>query len=88
VKLERPAAGLRVRYVGDPALNNFHIVAHCLEEGRPSARPARITHAWLEGGRAKRQTVAMARPGAYEITIENEPADQWIEIAVPSDKGK
>ena len=49
IKLERAAEQVYVRYVGEPALNNFHIYAHCLDDARPSARPVRITHTLARG---------------------------------------
>ena len=60
VRLDRPAERVYVRYVGDPALNNFHIYAHCADDARPSARPVAITHAWREAGAEKRDRAAPA----------------------------
>ncbi len=31
VRLERPSRRIYVRFVGDPALNNFHLYAHCVD---------------------------------------------------------
>jgi len=84
VRLPEPANTVYVRYEGDPALNNFWIYAHCLDEERRSSGPVEITHAWTESGQPKRQTVRMDKPGPYEINVENEPQEDWIEIAVPS----
>ncbi|MCR4415890.1 MAG: hypothetical protein NUV77_26035, partial [Thermoguttaceae bacterium] len=84
VKLDVPAERLRVRYVGDPALNNFHIYAHVIDEGRRSDSPVKITHAWRERGVPKRRTVALEKPQAYEIVVEDEPENEFVEIAVPS----
>ena len=74
-----------MRYVGDPALNNFHIYAHCLDDGRASARPVTITHRWREPDGPKSRTVTLAQPGAYEVAVDAEPVCESIEIAVPSD---
>jgi hypothetical protein len=87
IRLERPAERVYVRYVGDPALNNFHVYAHCLDDGRPSARPVAITHCWHEPGGPKAQTVTLKQPGPYEITTGGDPLCDSIEIAVPSDGG-
>ena len=84
VKLEAPAERLFVRYVGDPALNNFRIYAHCLDESRPSLTPVVITHVWREKGQKKEKTVTLRSPGSYEIVTEHEPTDESITIAVPS----
>jgi hypothetical protein len=85
IRLERPAERVFVRYVGDPALNNFHIFAHCLDDGRVSAQPVAITHRWHERGGPRTQTVTLRQPGPYEITAGDEPVCDSIELAVPSD---
>jgi hypothetical protein len=86
VRLAEPAERVFVRYVGDPALNNFHVYAHCTDDGRPSAGPVKITHTWLDGGRRKTRTVTLRGPGQYEIDAGADPADESIEISVPSDR--
>ncbi|HOD80041.1 MAG: hypothetical protein BWX88_03350 [Planctomycetes bacterium ADurb.Bin126] len=85
VKLDRPARRLFVRYVGDPALNNFHIYAHCLDDARRSARPVTVTHAWREGQVRRSKTVTLDRPGPYEIAVGSEPVNESIELTLPSD---
>ncbi len=85
VKLPQPAERLFVRYVGDPALNNIYIYAHCVEKPRPSRRPVVITHVWQESGQRKRKTVELKGPGTYQIVAASDPVDESIEIAVPSD---
>jgi hypothetical protein len=85
VRLDRPADRVFVRYVGDPAVNNFHVYAHCRDDGRPSARPVTITHTWREGDAPKRRTATLQEPGPYEIAVEGDPVCASVEIAVPSD---
>ena len=65
IRLSKPAEVVYVGYVGDPALNNFHIYAHCLDDGRSSAQPVTITHAWREPSGPKSQTVTLQQPGPY-----------------------
>ena len=88
IRLDRPAERVYVRYVGDPALNNFHLYAHCLDDGRASARPVTITHRWREPGGAQSQAVTLSHAGTYEITTGDEPVCESIEMAVSSDRGK
>ena len=88
IRLEKSAEAVFVGYLGDPALNNFRIYAHCLDDGRASAQPVTITHAWRKPSGPKRQTVTLKQPGPYEITTEGEPVCESIEMAVPSDPGK
>lgn len=87
IRLEQPAEAVFLRYLGDPALNNFHIYAHCLDDGRASAQPVKITHVWREPSGPKSQTVTLSQPGPYEITTTAEPVCESIQIAVPSDPG-
>ena len=86
IRFDRPAERVYVRYLGDPALNNFHLYAHCLDDGRASARPVKITHTWREPGGAKNQAVTLSHAGTYEITTGDEPVCESIEMAVPSDR--
>ncbi len=85
IRLDRPAEQVYVRYVGDPALNNFHLYAHCLDDGRVSARPVTITHRWRQPDGPKSHTVTLAQPGTYEVVVDAEPVCESIELAVPSD---
>jgi hypothetical protein len=85
VELEEPARALYVRYVGDPALNNIRIYAHCLEDKPRVSGPVAITHVWTEGGVPNRSRVTLDGPGEYEIVAGGDPVDRSIEIAVPSD---
>ena len=85
IRLDDPAQRVYLRYVGDPALNNFHVYAHCVDDNRPSATPVTITHVWREPNGPKTQTVTLTRPGPYEIVAEDEPECESIEIRVPSD---
>ncbi|MCL4205024.1 MAG: hypothetical protein KJ000_21290 [Pirellulaceae bacterium] len=84
VRLEDPANAVYVRYVGDPALNNVQIHAHCLDDYRRSDSPVVITHAWTEGDASRTATVRLQEPGEYEVMAGAEPRNDWIEIAVPS----
>ena len=85
LKLDQPAKTVFLRYVGDPGVNNLRIYAHCLDDVPPAPGPIHITHAWTENGARKTKTVVLDKPGSYEVTVEAEPADESIEMAVPSD---
>jgi hypothetical protein len=85
VQLECPAEKLFVRYVGAPALNNFRIYAHCVEDHpRPPSR-AVITHVWTDEEGRKTRQIELDGAGAYEIETGAEPVDESIAIAVLSD---
>jgi hypothetical protein len=84
VRLDEPARRVFVRYFGDPAINNFHIYAHALDDGRRSNSPVVITHRWSEEGGRREKTVTVSGPGSYEVVAEGEPANESIEISLPS----
>jgi len=84
VKLDAPARLLYLRYVGDPGVNNLRIYAHSVEETRSAAGPVLISHAWREKGELKTKTVRLEKAGPYEITTNDDPADESVEISVPS----
>ena len=68
-----------------PAVNNFKIYAHCVEDRPRATSPVVITHAWTEGGVERTKQIELEGPGEYEIVAEAKPVDKWIELAVPSD---
>jgi len=84
VKLLQPARELLVRYVGEPALNNIRIDAHCLDERPRAPAPLLVTHAWSEDGVRKTKQVRLEQSGEYEVEAGADPADELIEMAVPS----
>jgi hypothetical protein len=84
VKLDKPAGTVYIRYVGDPGVNNLRIFAHCVEEKPALTTPVTITHAWREKGELKRKTVSLEKPGPYEVTADDDPVDEYVELSVPS----
>jgi PAS domain-containing protein len=84
VTLPAPETTVFLRYTGDPGVNNLRIYAHCVED-TPSARPpVTITHAWRDGGELKTRTVTLQKPGPYNVTVEGDPVDEYVELSVPS----
>jgi len=83
VKAEAPAPVVFIRYVGDPGVNNVRIFAHCVEDRPSLPSPVKVTHAWKEKGELKTKSVTLDRPGPYEVTAEDDPEDEWVELAVP-----
>jgi len=84
VRLDEPARTVYVEYVGDPAVNNIRIYAHCVPDRAPEPSRVVITHTWSEGDQPRSKQVELSGPGGYEITCAEEPTDESIEIAVPS----
>jgi len=84
VKPDAPAATVYLRYVGDPAVNNLRIYAHCA--GECPSTPVRITHAWREKEELKTKTVDLEKPGPYEIDCADDPSDEYVEMSVPSSR--
>jgi len=85
VKLATPARTVYVRYVGEPAVNNIRIYAHCVDDRALPVSPVNITHVWSEGGVRRKRTITMEEPGPYEMLTAGEPVDESIELSVPSD---
>ncbi len=84
VRFDTPARTVFVRYMGDPAVNNVRLYAHCLDDTPRASAPLLVTHRWTESGEPKSKQVTLAGPSEYEIVTEAEPADESIEITVPS----
>lgn len=84
VKLEAPAREVLVKYVGEPGVNNLRLYAHCVDDAPAASGPVSITHAWREGGELRKKTVTLEKPGPYEVVVEGEPVDEYIELSVPS----
>jgi hypothetical protein len=82
VKLDAPARVVFVRYVGDPAVNNIRLYAHCLDDPPRASAPVRVTHRWTENGDSRSKQINLAGSAEYEIVTETEPVDESIEIAV------
>lgn len=87
VRLEEPAREVFIRYVGDPAVNNIRIYAHCLEEVSRPDTSVIITHGWTEAGQPQTKQVRLDGPGAYDILCEQEPTNEFLELAVPGGPG-
>ncbi|MDA1190722.1 MAG: hypothetical protein O3A46_03445, partial [Candidatus Poribacteria bacterium] len=85
VLLDAPAKTVYVKYVGDPGVNAVRIYAHCVDDEGFARRPVTITHGWSVGGEARSQSVVMEGDGAYEILVEGEPEDEFVELSVASD---
>jgi lysophospholipase L1-like esterase len=85
VKLSEPSDKLFVKYHGDPAINQFRIYAHCLEEKPEHAGPVVVTHRWTDRRGPQHQTVTLRGRGRYEITVDAQPVEESVEISVPSD---
>ena len=87
IRLDEPARQVYLRYTGDPAVNAIRIYAHCLEDEPRPAAPVHVTHTWRENGEPKSFQTELAEPGGYAITLDAEPENESIELAVPSDSG-
>jgi len=84
VMLDKRAATVFVRYVGDPGLNNIRIYAHCLDDRPRAAAPITVTHTWAENAQPKSKTVTCDPGAAYLIETESDPVDESIALAIPN----
>jgi hypothetical protein len=96
VRLDEPARAVYVRYVGDPALNNVQVYAHCLDDFRRSDSPVTITHAWTEpavrrsrpiaggiGGRLRDDPEADVRRTARVVRLRHVLVAQGRRVGAP-----
>ena len=83
VLLEKPATSVFVKYTGNPGVNVFRATVH-LKRARPTQQAIRITHAYKIDGRLIERVVEMPEPGEYNVTVDGEPENVSIRLAVPS----
>ncbi len=83
VLLEKPAKQAFVKYTGMPAVNVLRATVH-LRPRRMPQKAIRITHAYTVDGDLIERIVERKQPGAYTITVEGEPENVFIRMAVPS----
>ena len=82
--LDEPADAIYIRYVGEPALNNFRVYAHCVDDEAPRSSPVTITHVWREGDEEKTATVSK-RPGeTYLIRCRKRRENVSVTLSIPS----
>ncbi len=86
VRLDRPAKTVFVRYIGDPAVNNIRIYAHCVDDAKSAAQPVRVLHVWHEGSARKTFSTTVNGSDGYVINVDGEPEDESIELAIPSSR--
>jgi hypothetical protein len=82
--LAQPARTLFIRYTGDPALNNFAVYAHCLDQPPPESLPLQVVHTWTEQGAVKQAHRTLDSDGRYEVDVGNQPTNVSIELFVKS----
>ena len=84
VKLEQPARAVYVRYDGQPALNAYRLIAHCLDDVPAAPTPLRVTHSWTEGGQPREHSQTLDPiAGRYQIQAGPDPVNVSIELSVP-----
>jgi hypothetical protein len=72
--------------LGDPALNNLAVYAHCQDNRRPAASAIEVTHTWRENNKRVSKTVSLDSPCEYVVETSGEPTDESIQIAVSSSR--
>jgi hypothetical protein len=85
VMLDQPAAMIRVRYVGDPAVNSVRVNLHSVAPDTTVDDPVTVTHAFRMDGKTEIREFRLDRPQRYTIDCPSEPEDVFIRLAVPSD---
>lgn len=83
VRLEQPAKVVFVKYAGDPGLNVIRATVH-LKPAKTPRSALRITHGYKVGETLTEKVVQMAGPGAYTVSVDGDPKNIFIQMAVPS----
>ena len=84
VKLDTPANAVYVEYVGNPHLNAYRLIAHCLDNQPRPATPLTVKHVWTEGDAPKEHSQTLNEAGRYALTAGAAPVNTLIELRVPS----
>ena len=84
VKLDTPANAVYVEYVGNPHLNAYRLIAHCLDDQPRPATPLTVKHVWTEGDLPKEHSQTLNEAGRYAISAGTAPVNTLIELSVPS----
>ena len=85
IVLKEPVKKLRVRYVGDPAVNAVRVNLHS-ERAKPRPRsPVVITHVFEMNRKRFAKVFRFDGPAPYKIECPSEPRNVSIAIGVPSD---
>lgn len=84
IRLEQPATTVLVKYTGKPGVNVLRATVHLRPE-RVSQKAVRIVHAYKIDGQLVERVVHMQGPGAYDVDVDGEPENVFIQMAVPSD---
>ncbi len=85
VVLDEPAETVYCRYVGDPALNQVRIYAHCIDDEPREPSPMVVTHTWTEDGERKRHVADLGGAADYEVQVDGEPVNESVRMQVLSD---
>ncbi len=88
VVLERPAATIRVRYVGNPGVNGVRVNLHSVAPAETGDNSVVVTHCYRMNGREGDRKFTFDGPSRYTIDCPSEPEDLYIKLEVPSDSGR
>jgi hypothetical protein len=86
IMLEAPAESLRVRYVGDPAVNGVRVNLHSVKPGAAQDDPVTVTHSFTLEGKNVTRKFTFRAPQRYTIDCPAEPEDVFVRLEIPSDK--
>ena len=86
VAFDTPVEKIRLRYVGDPAVNGVRVNLHSVRPDEPAADPVTVTHGFKMGGRSVTRAFTFAAPRPYTIDCPSEPEDEFIRLEVRGDR--
>ena len=84
VVLDEPAEIVYLKYVGDPAVNQIWVYAHCQGRTESNKNPIKVTHCYEQDGEIQERSFQFSGKSEYTINCETEPVDRFIRFELPS----
>ncbi|MFC1614172.1 hypothetical protein ACFL5K_02625 [Gemmatimonadota bacterium] len=88
VVLDRPAATVWFKYLGDPGLNQIWIYGHCRPEGEQQAQPVRLTYGYELEGELLERTFELDSPQDLNLDLSSHPENRYLSISLDNFKRK
>ncbi|HUU29810.1 MAG TPA: hypothetical protein VM123_18565 [archaeon] len=86
VVLDDPAETVFLKYIGDPAVNQIWVYAHCLGRTRSETPAVRVTHGFEVDGKYSEARNIGQEGKENVIVCDSEPENLFIRFELPSEK--
>jgi hypothetical protein len=84
VVLDAPAETVYLKYVGDPAVNQIWVYAHCLGRTVSKDSQVRVTHSYIDNGTLREPNFLFDKDTSYSIECLAGPDNRYIRFELPS----